>query len=139
LQKVLVNDLAEKQFSTWRTKTERYVGLIRSYPMPDASSYAAVILDGGELERIFGKNRFAKLRTGVGKWALPPGTQLEIKPPKFDSKLGELGTIHLKNSLCDLSVRTTLSAGGVGLANTRQFWVCRLLKRKKNIGVLNTS
>ena len=40
LQKMFVDDLAGKQFGTWRMKTERFVDLIQWSPMPDAESYS---------------------------------------------------------------------------------------------------
>jgi hypothetical protein len=115
LQKVLVDDVAAKQFSSWRTKTERFVGMTQWSPAPDAAAYNSKILDSEELELVFAKNRFAKVRTGLGKWALPPSTELQVKPPEFDTKLGDIGVIHLKNSLCDLFIRTRMSSAMVGL------------------------
>lgn len=115
LQKMFVDDLASKQFGTWRMKTERFVDLIQWSPMPDASSYPSRILSVEELERIFGKNRFSRSHSGFGQWALPPGTELQIELPKKDPQLGEIGTIRLKNSLCEISIRTSGSMHGVGL------------------------
>lgn len=115
LQKMFVADLALKQFGTWRMKTERFVDLIQWSPMPDASSYPSRILSVEELERIFGKNRFARVYSGFGKWALPPGTELRIELPRKDPQLGDIGTIHLKNRLCEISIRTAGSFSGVEL------------------------
>ncbi len=115
LQKIFVDDLALKQFGTWRMKTERFVDLIQWSPMPDAASYPSTILSVEELERIFGKNRFARVYSGFGKWALPPGTELRIELPRKDPQLGDIGTIHLKNRLCEISIRTVRSFSGVGL------------------------
>lgn len=115
LQKMFIDDLAGKQFGTWRMKTERFVDLIQWSPMPDASSYPSKILNIEELERLFDKNRFARVHSGFGKWALPPGTELQIELPRRDPKLGEIGTIHLKNSLCEIFIRTSGSIHGVGL------------------------
>ena len=115
LQKMFVDDLAGKQFGTWRMKTERFIDLIQWSPMPDASSYPSRILNVEELERIFGKNRFARVHSGFGKWALPPGTELWIELPRKDPQLGEIGTIHLKNRLCEISIRTVFTSGGMGM------------------------
>lgn len=115
LQKMFVDDLAMKQFGTWRMKTERFVDLIQWTPLPDATSYPSRILSIEELERIFDKNRFARVHSGFGKWALPPGTELRIEVPRQDPQLGEIGSIHLKNSLCEVSIRTVASLSMVGL------------------------
>lgn len=115
LQKIFIDDLATKQFGTWRMKTERFVDLIRWAPMPDASSYPSKILDIKEHERILGENRFARVHSGLGKWALPPGTDFWIEQPRNDTQLGEIGTIHLKNGQCEISIRTMATSWLVGL------------------------
>lgn len=115
LQKAFVDDLASKQFGTWRMKAERFVDLIQWSPLPDVSSYPSKTLSADELERIFGKNRFARVDFGLGKWALPPGTELRIELPRQDPKLGEIGAIHLKNRFCDINIRTGAGFSSVGL------------------------
>jgi len=115
LQKMIVDDLAGKQFGTWRMKTERFVDQIQWAPLPEASSYPSRILSVEELEEIFGKNRFARVHSAFGKWALPPGTELRIELPRHDPQLGEIGTIHLRNYLCEISIRTVGSMSMVGL------------------------
>ena len=115
LQKIFVEALAIKQFGTWRMKTERFVNEVRWTPLPDASSYPSKILDAKDLERIFGGNRFARVHSGFGKWALPPGTELCIELPRADTQLGEVGIIHLKNGLCEIFIRTTPTVWQVGL------------------------
>lgn len=115
LQKIFVEALANKQFGTWRMKTERFVNEVRWMPLPDASSYPSKILDTKELERIFGKNRFARVHFGPGQWALPPGTELRIEPPRVDTQLGEVGLIHMENGLCEIFIRTASTIGHVGL------------------------
>lgn len=115
LQKIFVDALAVKQFGTWRMKTERFVNEVRWSPLPDASSYPSKILDSKDLERIFGENRFARVHSAFGKWALPPGTDLRIELPRKDAQLGEIGTIHLKNGLCEISIRTVEGVWRVGL------------------------
>ena len=115
LQKIFVEALAFKQFGTWRMKTERFVNEVRWMPLPDASSYPSKILDTKELEQVFGKNRFARVHSGFGRWALPPGTELRIELPRADTQLGEVGLIHLENGICEISIRTTPTSWGVGL------------------------
>ncbi len=116
LQKMFVEELAVKQFGTWRMKTERFVNEIQWTPLPDASSYPSKILDAKDLERIFSGNRFARVHSfGPGQWALPPGTELRIDPPRADTQLGEVGIIHLKNGLCEISIRTIPTSFQVGL------------------------
>jgi hypothetical protein len=63
-------------------KTERFVDLIQWSPLPDAASYPSKILAIKELEEILGDNRFARVHSGFGKWALPPGTDSWIELPK---------------------------------------------------------
>lgn len=115
LQKMMVDDLSSKQFGTWRMKTERFVDQIQWAPLPDASSYSSKILEVKDLEQIFGKNRFARVHSGFGKWALPPGTELRIDLPRHDPQLGEIGTIHLRNHICEIFIRTAGSMSMVGM------------------------
>lgn len=115
LQKMFIDDLSGKQFGTWRMKTERFIDLIQWSPMPDASSYSSKILSVEELERIFGENRFARVHSNFGKWALPPETDLRVVLPAKDPQLGEIGKIWLKNRLCEISIQTAQSVSMVGL------------------------
>jgi hypothetical protein len=115
LQKMFVDDLASKQFGTWRMKAERFVDLMMFGPMSDSPSYRSKTITVDELERIFGKNRFARVHAGIGTWALPPDTELQIELPRMDSRLGVIGTIRLKNRLCEITIQTDQSFIGVGL------------------------
>lgn len=115
LQKLFIDDLAQKQHGSWRMRIERFVDQIQWSPMPDASSYPSTILNVQQLEQIFAKNRFARVYSGFGKWALPPGTELLIELPRKDDQLGEIGTIHLKNGLCEITIQTAQSMTHVGL------------------------
>ena len=117
LQKMFIDDLAGKQFGSWRMKTDRFVDQIQWSPLPDASAYPSQIVSAEELERLFGKNRFARVHSGFGKWALPPNTELRIELPGKDPQLGEVGTINLENPLCKISIRTIGSWSMVGLGN----------------------
>lgn len=114
LQKMFVDDLAEKHIGSWRMRIERFVDQIQWSPMPDASSYPSRILSVQELEQAFAQNRFARVHSGFGKWALPPETKLRIAAPKEDPRLGEVGTIQLTSGLCEISIQTVFSHQGVG-------------------------
>ena len=115
LQKMFVDDLAMKQSGTWRMRTERFTDMIQFSPTPDASAHKSRVLTVEELEKAFGQNRFAAVYSAFGKWALPPGTELQIDRPKRNEQLGEVGLIRLKNRFCTVSIQTIRSLNMVGL------------------------
>lgn len=119
LHKVIVDSLAAKQFGTWRMRTERFggSGFEQFGPMPDAGSYSSKVLTTEELTQAFSTNRFARVHSMFGKWALPPGTELQIDVPHHDPQLGQTGVIRLKNRFCEMTIRTVVSMSVVGLGS----------------------
>ncbi len=115
LQRAFVNTLADKQFGTWRVRTERVGRLEQFGPMPDAKNYASKVLEKEQLEQAFAKNRFARAHSMMGKWALPPGTDLQVVPPHAEPGSGEVGTVRLKNRFCVITIDTSRSMSMVGL------------------------
>src|SRR5262245_41905090 len=116
LQKILIDDLASKQFGTWRTRVERFgLGIQQFGPAPDAGRYPSKVLPVEELEQAFGDNPFKKVHSGFGQWALPPRTTLQIEKPDHDPQLGERASIRLRNRFADVTITTTKSMSMVGL------------------------
>jgi len=117
LQKIVVDSIAAKHSGTWRMRTERFHGFEQWSPTPDAAGYSSKVISAEQLIGALGKNRFARVQSGFGKLALPPGTQFEIEAPHHNPQSGETGTIHLKNRFCDIEIRTVQSWSSVGLGN----------------------
>ena len=111
--------------------------MIRSGPLPDASSYAAVILDAKDLERIFGKNRFARLGHRVGQMGTPAGNAASDKASAVRLQRGGRGDDRICNErdLCELYVRTVLSGSEVGAGKyATMLGLSATEKRRKSIG-----
>lgn len=115
LHKIFVDLLASRQFGTWRVKSERFQGFEQWGPTADASNYESKVLTTEQLVEAFGKNRFARVHSMFGKWALPPGTKLQIEGPHSDPQRGETGAIQLDNRFVRLTIRTLRSMSVVGL------------------------
>jgi len=115
LQKGFIEWIAMRHFANWRMELLRFEsGVAQEFfqPFAEAAQESSKILSSQELQRRFGGNRFARVHTGMGTLALPPGTNLTIHTPKTPDGHGE---IHLKNCFCEIKIRTSpgLSMSGI--------------------------
>jgi hypothetical protein len=113
LLKTLVEWMTMRYPVTWRMENLQFeIGGSEELfqPAVDAKEEISKVLSVEELQRSFGQNRFARVHTGIGTLAVPPGTYLHIDNPDPKPNYAP-GRVLFKNKFCEISIRTSPTMG----------------------------
>jgi hypothetical protein len=125
LQRGIISWLQEKYSTSWEADVlpvdlgESHGYMFRGKPVP------SMVYKPTELAQQMAGNKFARMPGPFGPTvglALPPGTKLTVTSPHWDTQVGEVGTIVLKNRYSTITVETQFASRRPGVGSYAQIF-----------------